>query len=260
MFRKEYKKDFDSVTPDISLIETTAQKFSNNLAKKSSGIQKRFVAVVAAICLLMGGVFVTSNLNKPVFALVALAADSGDEYVKIEENIKVTLPFGKISRGDRDFYLDETGKKIYTYDVGFEHGGISVRGDNISYVKYTSDVGELRFFDSIAAKQMRQLEQDEKQKPEAMLHILEDSDSFVQVGKEITTSFHAELGAKSFDVNWLPWYAIDIVSEDGSVNFADLPSDNVTIEVHFKNGKTMTKYLKLSFNNDGNLTAEIITE
>ncbi len=259
MFRKKYKNSFNSITPDITLIRDTAQKLDNGPSKRPSGIRQIFVAAVAAICLLMGGLFMTSNhLDKPVFTLVAFAADNGDQYVKIEENIKVTLPFGKISRGDRHSRFDETGKETYKYDVGFEHGNISVRGDHISYVKYTSNVGELRFFDSIAAKQMWQSELDEQQKQGVRLHVLKDGGSFMQVGKEITTNFHAELGAESFDVNWVPWYAIDIASEDGSINFADLPSDNITIEVHFANGKSTTKQLQLSFNNDGNLIAEII--
>lgn len=260
MFRKEYKNDFNSVTPDINLINNTAQKFNNNPSNKYSGILKRFVAAVATICLLMGGMFITSNLNKPVFALVAFAADSGGQHVNIEENIKVTLPFGKISRGDRNFYPDETGKKVYIYDAGFEHGGISVRGDNISYVKYTSNVGELRFFDSVASKQIRQPEQDEKPKQKVVLHKIENGDFVIQKGKEVTTSFHEELGTKSFDVNWVPWYAIDIISKDGSINFADLPSDIITVEVHFTNGKSTTKQLQLSFNNNGSLIAEIVTE
>lgn len=258
MFRKEYKKDFNTVTPDINLIEKTKQKLNNNTAKKHSGIQKRFVAAAVAICFLIGVGFMTSNLNKPAFAIVAFADDGGGQIINIEGNTQVILPFGKISRGDRHFYLDETGEKIYTYDVGFDSGGISIKGKNISSVKYISDLGEFTFFNSIAAKQMNQPEQNENQK--LKIHVLEDSSSFVKVGKEIIANFQGELGEKSFDVNWFPWYAIDIVSEDGPVSFADLPSDNITIEVHFKDGKIITKHLKLSFNNDGNLIAEIITK
>ena len=259
MFREGYKKDFNSITANASLIENTTKRLSNNLTKRYFRIRKRFVAAAAAICLLIGGAFMANNLNKPAFALVALAADSGDHYIKIDENTKVTLPFGKISRGDRDFYLDETGKKIYSYDVGFDHGGISVRGDHIAYVKYTSNLGELSFFDSIAAKKIEPPKQDEEQE-EVMLHILEDAAPFMQAGKEITISYHAELGEKSFDVNWFPWYAIDIVSKDEPVNFADLPSDNIIIEVYFENGKTMTKQLHLHFDHGGNLIAEIMQE
>ena len=72
MFRKEYKKDFNSVTPDINLIEKTKQRLNNNTVKKHSGIQKRFVAAAVAICFLIGVGFMTSNLTKPAFALVAL--------------------------------------------------------------------------------------------------------------------------------------------------------------------------------------------
>lgn len=236
MFRKEYKKGFNSVTPDISLIEKTAQRLNNSMAKKHLGIQKRFVAAAVAICLLMGGGFMVSNLTKPAFALVAFADDSGGQLINIEENTQVILPFGKISRGDRHFYLDEKGEKVYTYDVGFDSGGISVKGKNISSVKYTSEIGEFRFLHPIPQWQG-------------------DAE-----GNEILTTFYEELGNKSFDVNWIPWDAINIVSEDGSVDFADLPSDNMTIEVFFKNGEIMIKHLKLSFNNDGNLIAKIITK
>lgn len=236
MFREEYKKDFNSVTPDINLIEKTKQRLNNNTAKKHSGVQKRFVAAVVTICFLIGVGFMTSNLNKPAFALVAFAGDVGGQIINIEENTQVILPFGKISRGDRQFYLDETGKKIYTYDVGFDFGGISVKGKNISSVKYTSEKGEFRFLHPIPQRQA-------------------DTE-----GKEIFTTYYEELGSKSFDVNWIPWDAINIVSQDGSVDFIDLPSDNVMVEVSFKNGEVMIKHLKLSFNNDGNLIAEIITK
>ena len=236
MFRKEYKKDFNSVTPDINLIEKTAQRLNNITAKKHSGIQKRFVVAAVTICLLIGGGFMASNLTKPAFVLVAFADDSGGQLINIEENTQVILPFGKISRGDRDFYLDETGKKVYTYDVGFDSGGISVKGKNISSVKYTSEIGEFRFLHPIPQRQI-------------------DAE-----GKEILTTYYEELGNKSFDVNWIPWDAINIVSKNGSVDFTDLPSDNMTIKVFFKNGEIMIKHLKLSFNNDGNLIAKIITK
>lgn len=257
MIRKKYKEDFDSFTPDIGLVENTIERLRNVRTKKSSGIQKVFVAVAAAICLLVGGIFMTNNLNKPGFNLVAFAVDNGDQYVEIQENIKVTLPFGKISRGKQHFYQDETGKKTYKYDVGFEHGTISVRGDNISYVKYTSNMGELRCFDLNAAKQMGRLEQDEE-KHGPTIQVIGNIDSIMQRGKEIIANYHEEFGAESFDVNWVPWYAIDMASEDGTLNFADLPSDSITIEVHFTNGKSTAKQLQLSFNNDGNLIAEII--
>ena len=257
MFKQEYKNDFNSITPDTNLVDKTIQRF-NTPPKKHS--RMRFIAATMTICILIVGGFIVSNLTKPAFSLVAFADESDSQYVDIAENAQVMLPFGKISRGNQHFYLDETGKKVYTYDVGFDSGGISVKGDNISSVKYTSDMGELTFFDSIAAKQMSQPEQDESQKSKIMVHVLEDSGSFVKVGKEIITNFHAELGEKSFNVNWSPWYAIDIVSEDGTVNFADLPSDNITIEVHFTNGKSITKHLQLSFNKEGNLIAKITTE
>lgn len=259
MFRKEYKKSFNSVTPDIRLIEKTKQRLNNNTVKKHSGIRKRFVIAAAVICFLIGVGIMTNNLNKPAFALVAFSDDDGGQTINIEKNTQAVLPFGKISRGDRNFYLDETtGEEIYTYDVGFESGGIFVKGDNISSIKYTSDLGELKFFNSIVARQMNQPKQDENQKPR--IYVLEGIDSFVKAGKEVITNFQKELGEKSFYVNWSPWYAIDIVSEDGSVSFADLPQDNITIEVHFKDGKIITKHLKLSFNNDGNLIAEMITK
>lgn len=146
------------------------------------------------------------------------------------------FPFGKISRGDRHFYLDETGKKVYTYDVGFDSGGISVKGENISSVKYASKAGEFRF-----------------------LHLIPERQGSAE-GKEILTTFNKELGNKSFDVNWIPWDAIDIISEDGPLDYLNLPADNITITVHFTNGKSITKQLQLSFSKDGNLIAEISAE
>lgn len=224
MFKKEYKNDFNSITPDINLVDKTIQRF-NTPPKKYS--KMRFSVATMAICLLIVGGFIVSNLTKPTFSLVAFADDN--QYVDITENAQAILPFGKISRGNQNFYLDETGNKVYTYDVGFDSGGISVRGNNISSVKYTSVAGELQYFVSS------------------------------QQGKEITTTFYKELGNKSFDVYWIPWHVIDIVSEKGDVDFINLPKDNVTITVSFTNGKSIIKHLELSFNKEGNLIAKVTT-
>ncbi|HBC96862.1 MAG TPA: hypothetical protein DC034_08740 [Clostridium sp.] len=227
MFKQEYKNDFNSITPDINLVDKTIQRF-NTPPKKHSRIG--FIAATMTICLLIVGGFMVSNLTKPTFSLVAFADDSDSQHVDIAENAQIILPFGKISRGNRHFYLDETGKKVYTYDVGFDSGGISVKGKNISSVKYTSVAGELQYFVSS------------------------------QQGKEITTTFHEELGNKSFDVYWNPWHAIDIISEYGSTDFVNLPEDNITITVFFTNGRSITKHLQLSFNKEGNLIAKVTTE
>jgi hypothetical protein len=61
-------------------------------------------------------------------------------------------------------------------------------------------------------------------------------------------------------VHWIPWDAIDVVSEDKPIDFADLPQDIITITVHFTSGKILTKQLKLSFNSDGNLIGEITSQ
>ena len=257
MFRKKYKVDFNSLKPDISLIENTMEKFRDTRCKRSPGIPRTFVAAVAAICLLVGGIFVTNNLDKPGFQLVAYAAENGDQYVEIEENTKITLPFGKISRGKRHLYQDETGKEIDKYDVGFEYGTISIRGDNISHVKYTSHMGDLWCFDLDVAKQRRLPEKDEV-KHVPTIEMIGNVDTFLQRGKEIITNYHEEFGVESFDVNWVPWYAIDMASENEALNYAYLPSDSIIIEVHFKNGKSTVKQLQLSFNDDGDLIAEVI--
>lgn len=41
------------------------------------------------------------------------------------------------------------------------------------------------------------------------------------------------------------------------VNFADLPSDTITVTVHFTNGQRATRQLNLSFDRYDNLIAEI---
>ncbi|MDD2569134.1 MAG: hypothetical protein PHQ49_05765 [Clostridia bacterium] len=320
MFKKQYKGDFDSILPDFNFVDNLVQGFRNGSSQNHSKKQGRLVAAVLAICFLVGGGFIASNLNKPIFTIIAFANDNGGECVNIEESARVELPFGKISRGERHSYVDETGKTIYNYDVGFEYGGISVTGDNIFSVTYASETGELRFFDSVMEKQMNDegkikvcdftlpvevihpgkdmhavfenlwndgyfdhiknkyfkdkncdikdyqvmFSQDEKHKKDGLWlveisHKFENGYPFMQQGKEVTATFYEELGAKSFDVNWTPWDAINMVSEDGPIDFANLPSENITVKVHFKNGNTMTKQLKLSFNSNGNLIAEVIT-
>ncbi|NMB32692.1 MAG: hypothetical protein GX992_00405, partial [Clostridium sp.] len=67
-----------------------------------------------------------------------------------------------------------------------------------------------------------------------------------------------ELGTKSFNVDWIPWYAIDMASEDKPIDYADFPADIINIEVSFTNGKKITKQVQLSFNSNGDLLAEVI--
>lgn len=227
MFKKEYKNDFNSITPDINLIEETLQKINNSPKRH---LRMKFVAAAMSICFLIVGGFMASNLNKSTFSLVAFA-DDDSQYINIEENTQMVMPFGKISIGNQDFYIDETGNKVYTYDVGFDSGGISIKGKDIVKVKYTSMLGELMFFDS--------------------------APNLIQQGKEITTIFYEELGDKSFTVYWNPWHAINIISKDGSANYQDLSKDNIEITVFFANGKSITKNLQLFFDRDGNLIAEI---
>lgn len=150
MFRKQYKKDFDSITPDVDFIENLSKELGNSPTTKTP---KRLVAAVVALCLLISGGIIAGNLNKPSFTVVAFAEDYSKK-VSIEENARVMLPFGKISKGEKHSYIDETGKKVNDYDVGFHHGLISVEGENISSVTYLCEMGEFRHYDSIMAKTM----------------------------------------------------------------------------------------------------------
>ena len=319
MFRKRYREDFDSITPDTNLVDNLAERLKRNSVKKRPRMPKQLIAAVVALCLFVSGGIITRNLNRPTFTMVAFADDNGSEKVNIEENAKVVFPFGKISRGEKHSYLDETGKKIYSYDAGFEHGGISVEGENISSVTYACEMGEFWYHDSVMARQMEDegkikvcdftvpvkiiplgknmdatferlwnegyfdniKQQYFKDKSTDILdyqvqfsqtgeqiekgiwrveisHKFENGYPFIQWGKEVTATFYEEHGTKSFDVSWEPWYAIDLVSEDKPIDFADLPSDNIMITVHFTNGKTETKQLKFSFDSNGNLIAEVI--
>lgn len=321
MFRKQYKEDFDSITPDPDLVDNLAKKLKNNSGKKHPRILKPLIAAVVALCLLTGGTMLTQYLN-PTFTMVAFADDNGGEKVNIEEKAKIVLPFGKISRGEKHSYLDEIGQRIYTYDVGFEQGRISVEGKNIASVTYACEQGEFLHYDSVMEKQMEeegeirvceftiptevipagsredmggaferlwneegyfdnikqqyfqdistdisdyqvQFGQDSEQMKQGLwsveiLYKFENGYPFIQRGKEVTANSYEEYGAEPFDTHWSPWYAIDMVSEDKPINYADLPSENITITVHFTNGKTETKQLKLSFSSDGNLIAEVI--
>ena len=91
-----------------------------------------------------------------------------------------------------------------------------------------------------------------------ILYKFDNGYPFVQRGKEVTPRFYEKRGMKSFDVNWSPWYALERVSKDRPIDFAELPSDDITITVHFTNGKTATQRLNFSFDSDGNLIAEVM--
>lgn len=318
MFRKQYKKDFAPIKADSHFINNMAQGLKKGPAKRS-GLKSRFiVAAAAALCLFLGWGLMAGGLNKPVFTTVAFANENSSKWVNIEEEAQVILPFGKISRGEKNTYLDETGRAITNYDAGFLDGGISVKGENIATVDYTSQAGELRYHDAVISRQMEEageikvceftvpqeiiptgkdmyasfkklwnsgyfdqikdeyfqdkecdidkyqvmFGQDMEQAKKGIWHVeisnkFENGYPFIQCGKNITATFYEELGEGSLAVHWIPWEAINLVSEDKPINFADLPQDIITITVHFTSGKILTKQLKLSFNRDGYLIGEI---
>ncbi|MDD2587175.1 MAG: hypothetical protein PHO25_11145 [Syntrophomonadaceae bacterium] len=158
MFRKKYKEDFDSITPNDEFMNNLTKKLTNSSPGNRPTIRKQLVAVAAiaavVVCLLAAGSGITQHLNVPSFTLVAYADDNTCEKVSIDENAQVKLPFGKISRGEKHSYIDETEKTVYCYDSGFEHGNISVEGKNISSVTYNCEKGELYYHDSVMKKQM----------------------------------------------------------------------------------------------------------
>ncbi len=319
MFRKRYKEDFDSITPDPDVIDNLAEKLKSHVSKKHPRIGKQLIAAAVAVCLLMGGSLLTRNFHEPSFSMVAFADDNSGDKVYIDENSSVVLPFGKISRGEKHSYIDECGKTVCGYDSGFERGSISIEGEGISSVTYACKMGEFGHYDSVMEKRMEdegkikicnftvpvkiippgkdmdtiferlwnegffddikkeyfqdkstdisnyqvQFGQNSEQIQKGIWqvvisHKFENGYPFIQRGKEITATFYEERGIKSFDAHWSPWYALDIVSEDKPIDFADLPSDDITITVHFTNGKTATKQLKFSFDSNGNLIANVV--
>lgn len=319
MFRKRYKEDFDSITPDPDVIDNLSEKLKSHALKKYPRIGKHLIAAAVVVCLLMSVGLMTRSFHEPSFAMVAFADDNSDDKVYIDENSSVVLPFGKISRGEKHSYINKHGKTVCSYDSGFEHGSISIEGKDISSVTYTCKMGEFSYYDSVMKKRMEDegkikvceftvpvkiiplsddmdatferlwnegyfddIKKDYFQDKstdisdyEVMFaqtgeqlekgiwrveisHKFENGEPFRQRGKEIIAAFYEECGMTSFDASWDPWYALDMVSEDKPIDFADLPSDDITVTVHFTNGKTATKQLKFSFDSNGNLIAEVV--
>lgn len=58
-------------------------------------------------------------------------------------------------------------------------------------------------------------------------------------------------------INWSPDSAMGILKKDGNIPYEDLPVDTITVSAEFKNGDTVTKTIKLSFNKDGNVIGEL---
>lgn len=56
---------------------------------------------------------------------------------------------------------------------------------------------------------------------------------------------------------WCPQKAVDLLNEDKSLKFEDLPGDTITIEVTFKDGEVQTKKVDLSFNANGEVVAKM---
>lgn len=322
MFRKKYKEDFDSICPDDEFIYNLSKRSTNRSPAKRPKIIKQLLAVAAiaavAVCVLVDGNGITQYFNAPSFTMLAYADENSNAKVGIDENTRMKLPFGKISRGERHSNIDKSGKMVHSYDAGFENGGISVEGKNISSVTYACEKGEFNYYDKMMKDRMEkegkitvckftvpvavlgndweatfarlwnegyfdsikkeyfnnqstklsdynvhfsQIGEEQIKNGIWTIEILykfENGYPFEHAGKEVTANYYEERGTSSLDASWVPWYAIEILTEDKAVNnYADLPSDTITITVHFVNGKTATKQLNLSFDSYGNLIAQL---
>lgn len=58
-------------------------------------------------------------------------------------------------------------------------------------------------------------------------------------------------------ISWSPDNAMGILRKDGNILYEDLPADTITVSAEFNNGDIVTKTIKLSFNKDGNVIAEL---
>lgn len=81
---------------------------------------------------------------------------------------------------------------------------------------------------------------------------------FEERGKQVTAKYYEELGNESFEVHWSPGKALDLVSEYKPIDLAQLPGDTIIITANFTDGRTMTKILKLSFDEQGQLMAQLL--
>jgi hypothetical protein len=272
---------FDSITPtgqqkakmlDHILKADSSDSSVRPVRQKRAKMLRMASIIVLVGLLLAGGSLILTSKGESSFTMIAYAGgieestvDSGN-IVEISEDSSIELPFGRIERyGGPIETTDDNGNKVNRYNANFTdlnngNGTFSIQGEDILSVTYTSEKGLLSYTDQVMMEQdpgyikALQTAAEKNQK----LVLIPANAPYDQSGQKITPKYYPELGARSFAVDWAPFYATEILSEDGEISPADLPHDRITIEVTLKNKQQVVKVMDLSFAADGHVVAKML--
>ncbi|MFF2911132.1 hypothetical protein [Paenibacillus sp. NPDC057934] len=269
---------FNKITPTDTqkekmlnhILNANCRTSNTHLKPKGKEMGLRWIVAASILAVLLSIGTLLYPVNQPKFSMIAYAADVNNDVttnsivVEISGKTGVKLPFGTIKReGDPVETTDEQGNKVWRYNTNYinsdSRNAISVKGEDIVAVTYRSERGQLNYTDYLMMKQDKDYleeEQKAKEKGENLVFLNMNNAPYYQYGKMVTPKYYAQLGDRSFAVNWVPLYALDILSADG--NITNIPHEKITISVTFTNGAKLTKYIDLSFNKTGEVIAKII--
>ncbi|MDF9841620.1 MULTISPECIES: hypothetical protein [unclassified Paenibacillus] len=273
---------FDSITPTglqkESMLRHILKAGNSELAARpvrhNGAKVLRVVSIIAAVVLILaGGSLARSLTGKSSFTVIAYADGIEDatiasgNMVLITGDSSIELPFGAIGRDSGPIETtDEDGNKVISYNTNYTNlspgnGTFSLQGENILSVTYTSEKGLLTYTDyelMMQDKNYIKAQQAAAEKNQKL--VLTDllNAPYYQSGQTVTPKYYPELGDRSFAVDWAPFYATKMLSEDGDVSPANLPHDRITIKVTLKNKEQVVKIMDLSFAADGSVVAKMI--
>ena len=280
MFRDRYRKEMDRLSPQPERLQELSGQMEKIASSKKAGHRygwKRPVATAALFAVICAGVLAApyylpdrqgggvSTANQ--FSIVAYASGNSQDKTAISSDAKLVFPSGSIKRGGKLVtYTDENGeqKSIYNDTVFEQQGGLCVMGENILSVTYTSESGELHYFDAAMFESMRrngQLKTKEVPSDDGTVLVeLEETEEppYFRTGKTVTATYSPEIGQDSLNVDWFLPEALEIASSNIPLQYEDLPSDTITVTVTFTDGQTMTKTIQISFQEDGSFLGELL--
>ena len=207
-------------------------------ARKRRNTLRITVCAACALALVLTGSVITPAVLNPQksadsFEIVAYATDGKSQVAdfskitKLKQDIKISLPSARL-------FYDPKYHSI-NYTIGY----VSCTGNNLNSVTYSCDMGTLDY----------------------------SSTEIYQTGKN-SISGKKVISKASDHHTWLVWNPsaqdYDEISTMqrafGKINYSVICGDTITVQAKFNDGKTILRYIMISFDKKGNLCAKLASK
>lgn len=255
------KSVIEEIKPDSYMKTRISSEINEQIRPKKASYPKRIAAAVFAFVFVLGGTggfYHYYNHNNVVsilpeatdnyvldFTIIAYASDDAEKKsaIKLDEN-NINLFDSKISVSPDEYGNWEVHSSA--------DGAIDVLAENISEVTFKCENGGFSYLDSPLIEHMKSMDKN--------FEVTHDNFSNYHYSPDTK-----EFTAKTYDeddviqcINYFPVGATDYLLINPQTEFSNLPADNIYITVKFKSGESVTKQLRVSFNEEGNMQLEYV--